>query len=51
MLSMALEWVKAQGARFSIGFTGVDNKAQRLYRKVGCKYCFISAKEVRKRLE
>ena len=51
MLSMALEWVKAQGARFSIPFTGVDNKTQRLYRKVGYKYCFISAREVRKRLE
>jgi GNAT superfamily N-acetyltransferase len=50
LLSMANEWLKANGAELQVLFTGIDNPAQRLYRKAGYRYCFIGARDVRKPL-
>lgn len=50
MLAMANEWLKSQGARASLLFTGLGNPTQRLYRNAGYRYCFISAHNVQKHL-
>jgi GNAT superfamily N-acetyltransferase len=50
LLSMANAWLRDRGAEVQVLFTGIENPAQRLYRKAGYRYCFIGARDVRKSL-
>ena len=50
LLAMANEWCRSQGATFQVLVTGVGNRTQRLYRKAGYRYCYVTTKQVSKQL-